>query len=151
MNLLCFTQGFHIFPSSPSAPLPQQYRVLYIEDNPANLRLVEQLLSRRNIELLIAQLPELGISLAMEHSPDLILLDINLPGMNGFEVLQQLRSHPCSVAIPVIGISANAMPEDIEKAKAAGFNNYLTKPLDVPLFYQAIQQQLGPSSDKNET
>jgi len=121
-----------------------EYSVLYIEDNPANLRLVSQLLRRRsNINLLTAHEPILGLELAMEHKPDLILLDINLPGINGFEVLKQLREYQKTKNIQVIAISANAMPKDIEKGRNAGFDDYITKPIDVNALLLSIDARLS--------
>ncbi|GMR07837.1 MAG: hypothetical protein BMS9Abin26_0841 [Gammaproteobacteria bacterium] len=122
----------------------QQYSVLYVEDNPANLRLVEQILKRRkNIDMLSAETPDIGLELATEHAPDIILLDINLPGMDGFEVLKLLRASDRTAHIPVIAISANAMSEDIVKGKQAGFNSYLTKPLDLNKFFLTLDEILA--------
>ncbi|MCK4743344.1 MAG: response regulator [Sulfuriflexus sp.] len=118
--------------------------VLYIEDNTANLRLVEQLLSRvPNIHMWSAPEPVLGLELAIENSPDLILLDINLPGMNGFEVLKELRANEKTRDIPVIAISANAMPKDISKGMDAGFNDYVTKPIDVAELLITVRKALS--------
>jgi len=120
-----------------------EHTVLYIEDNPANLRLITQLLARRpHIHLWSAHEPLLGLALAEEHKPDLILLDINLPGMDGYEVLEKLRSRPKTKNIQVIAISANAMASDIARGKAAGFDDYLTKPIDVANFLQVIDNTL---------
>ncbi len=109
-----------------------QYSVLYVEDNPANLRMVTQLLKRRsNIRMWSAHEPLLGLELALEHRPNLILLDINLHGMDGYEVLKRLRQQKETCQIPVLALSANAMASDVEKGLAAGFEAYLTKPVDV--------------------
>ncbi len=109
------------------------HTVLYIEDNPANLRLVQKIISTHtSLRLLDARTAEQGLELAKAHLPDLILLDINLPGMNGFEALRHLQEDPATCGIPVIAISANAMERDIKKGLAAGFTDYLTKPLDIP-------------------
>ncbi|MDR5900361.1 PAS domain-containing protein [Halomonas vilamensis] len=117
--------------------------VLYIEDNPANLKVIEKLLrGRRRIQLFTAAIPEQGIILAREQRPALILLDIHMPGMNGFEVLEILREAPETRHIPVVAVSANAMPEDIKRAKRAGFNDYLTKPLDVTAFLETLDAYL---------
>src|SRR5206468_9456724 len=106
--------------------------VLCIEDNPANLRLIEGIFAAHtNIRLLSALAPGLGLELARTHKPALILLDINLPDMDGYAVMQCLREHQATRLIPVLAISANAMPKDIERGKAAGFAGYLTKPIDV--------------------
>jgi PAS domain S-box-containing protein len=126
--------------------MKHEYTVLYIEDNPANLRLVNQLLSRRsNIHVWSAPEPLLGLELAVEHKPDLILLDINLPGMNGYEVLKQLKNSTVTSGIPVIAISANAMPKDIEKGREAGFDNYVTKPIDVMNLLNIVDASLSES------
>ena len=118
--------------------------VLYIEDNPANLRLVTQLLGRlSNVHMWSAHEPLLGLELAAEHMPDLILLDINLPGMSGFEVLKELQKKKKTRDIPVIAISANAMPTDISKGIDAGFNDYITKPIDVTELLLAVDKQLS--------
>jgi signal transduction histidine kinase/CheY-like chemotaxis protein len=117
--------------------------VLYIEDNPANLRLVQKVIATHTHLLLLgARTAELGLDLARTHLPDIILLDINLPGMNGFEALRQLRNDPVTADIPVIAISANAMERDIKKGLNAGFTDYLTKPLDIPKFLTLLDALL---------
>lgn len=109
------------------------HTLLYIEDNPANLRLVQKIISTHtSLRLLDARTAEQGLVLAKAHHPNLILLDINLPGMNGFEALRHLQEDPATCDIPVIAISANAMERDIKKGLAAGFADYMTKPLDIP-------------------
>lgn len=119
------------------------HTVLYIEDNPANLRLVNQLLSRRsNTHMWSADEPMLGLELAAEHNPDLILLDINLPGIDGYEVLRHLRQREATRDKPVIAISANALPKDIKKGLAAGFDRYLTKPIDLAELLNAVDAML---------
>jgi len=126
-----------------SAKLDGEQTVLYIEDNPANLRLVNQLLGRHpNIQMWSAHEAMLGLELAQVHHPNLILLDINLPGMSGYEVLKKLQKSEVSRDIPVIAISANAMPIDIEKGLAAGFNDYITKPIDVKALLQTVEKVL---------
>ena len=120
-----------------------QHTVLYIEDNPSNLRLMAQILGRRqHIHLLTAHTPELGIELALARRPELILLDINMPGMDGYQVLQVLRADARLRTIPVVAVTANAMPRDIERGRAAGFSDYLTKPLDVVKFYAVLDKLL---------
>ncbi|MDH5371207.1 MAG: response regulator [Gammaproteobacteria bacterium] len=123
--------------------LEQKKSVLYIEDNSANLRLVEQILMIiPNLKMWSAPEPLLGLELALEHLPDLILLDINLPGMDGFEVLKKLRSQEVSREIPVIAISANAMSKDIEKGKKAGFDGYITKPVNVKELLSLVESKI---------
>lgn len=118
--------------------------VLYIEDNPANLRLVEQVLqSLPNLKMWSAHEPLLGLELAEEHLPDLILLDINLPGMDGYEVLKSLRRNDKTCKIPVIAISANAMRKDIKKGEEAGFDSYITKPVNVKELLDTVESKLS--------
>ncbi|MFO8003859.1 response regulator, partial [Thioalkalivibrio sp.] len=125
----------------------QSRTVLYIEDNPANLRLVEQLVGQLpEVRLLTAHTPWLGIDLVREHRPDLILLDINLPGMDGYQVLEVLRAEAELERTPVVAVTANAMPRDIERGMAAGFADYLTKPLNVGQFLDTVQRHLAKST-----
>jgi CheY-like chemotaxis protein len=115
--------------------------VLCIEDNPTNLRLVEAVFAGRpDVRLLTAMAPGLGLELARSHRPAVILLDINLPDMDGYEVMRCLREHPATAAIPVVAVSANAMPQDLERGKAAGFAAYLTKPLDLARLLAVVDQ-----------
>jgi len=122
----------------------QLWDVLCIEDNPANLRLIERILARRpDVRLLTASAPGLGLELAAAHRPALILLDINLPDMDGYDVMNCLREHPATRDIPVVAISANAMPKDLARGKAAGFADYLTKPLDVDRLLRVVDDVIG--------
>ncbi len=121
----------------------EKKNVLYIEDNPANLRLVTQILSRsEDINLLTALEPLRGLELAKEYQPDLILLDINLPGISGYDVLDELRKNQQTENIPVIAISANAMEKDLQKGKDAGFSDYITKPIDVVELLETVNKKL---------
>ena len=118
--------------------------ILYVEDNPANLNLVEKILSKeQHVEMISAANGELGLELAAAHKPDLIILDINLPGMDGFEVLDRLKAKRDTKDIPVMAVSANAMQSDIEKGLRRGFIDYLTKPLNVKEFKTAIKKILN--------
>lgn len=117
-----------------SAPKPDNkvYRVLYIEDNRSNMMLVQQILQARpKIKLLTSDHPKAGIRLALQERPDLILLDINLPEMDGFGVMKVLQGHEETRDTPVIAVSAHAMRGDIDKALAMGFVHYLPKPIEV--------------------
>lgn len=106
-------------------------KLLYIEDNRANMRVMEKLISHRpGWQLLQAPRPEIGLELAQEHLPDLILLDLKMPGMDGYEVLRRLRQHPATSGIPVIAVTANLMEFDKDQARAAGFRDYLAKPIE---------------------
>lgn len=124
------------------------HTLLYIEDNPANLRLMHQVLApRRDIRLVSSGEPLVGLELARSERPDLIMLDINLPGMSGFEVLKQLQAQADTCNIPVLAITANAMPEDVERGLAAGFLAYLTKPIDLVRLQTEIDRLLGYAND----
>jgi PAS domain S-box-containing protein len=117
--------------------------LLYVEDNPTNLKLIEQLMERRSdIRLLSAKEGILGIHLARVNRPDVILMDINLPGISGIEALEILRQDPATAHIPVVALSANARPRDIEKGLQAGFFRYLTKPIKVHEFMDTLDVAL---------
>jgi len=125
-----------VLPAAPAAPArppaPRRRTVLYIEDNPVNQVLMEGMLAHRpDVRLLVAGLPAQGLTMAEQARPDLVLLDIQLPGMDGFEVLRRLRQQPATERTPVIAVSANAMQSDIDDARRAGFDDYVTKPLDM--------------------
>jgi CheY-like chemotaxis protein len=127
-------------------PLPVGTRLrtlLYVEDNPANLKLVEQLMARRtDIRLLSAIDGTQGIQVARATLPEVILMDINLPGISGIEALQILRDEPATAHIPIVALSANAMPRDIERGLEAGFFSYLTKPIKVQEFTETLNLAL---------
>ena len=115
--------------------------LLYIEDNPANLKLIEQLIARRpDLRLLTAQNGRDGITLARGYFPDVILMDINLPGINGIETMKLLRLDPATAHIPIVALSANAIPRDIEMGLEAGFFRYLTKPIKVDEFLETLNE-----------
>ena len=120
--------------------------VLYVEDNPANLELVEQIIARRaNLRLLGAADASLGIEFARVYRPEVILMDINLPGISGLDAMKVLRSDPITSHIPIIALSANAVPRDIERGLEAGFFNYITKPIKVGQLMDAIDAALVAS------
>jgi len=137
-------------PAMPAAMAlaPAQHGVplrtlLYVEDNPANLKLVEQLIARRpDMRLLVATDGDLGVQLARANQPEVILMDINLPGISGIEALKILREDPATAHIPVVALSANAMPRDVEKGLQAGFFRYLTKPIRVNEFMNTLDVAL---------
>jgi signal transduction histidine kinase/ActR/RegA family two-component response regulator len=127
-------------PQADGAP----HLLLYIEDNPANLKLVQEIVRfRPDLRLLSAPDGHVGLSLARSQPPEVILMDLNLPGMSGFEVLAQLRRDPATRAIPAIALTANAMPHDVERGLAAGFDRYLTKPIEIGKFNEAIDGVLA--------
>jgi CheY-like chemotaxis protein len=149
---LCLTSGPHLAAGAaehealaqPMVPHAVPLRtLLYVEDNPANLELVEQLIARRtDLRLLSAADAALGIEFARAYLPDLILMDINLPGVSGIEAMRTLRGDPSTAGTPIIALSANAVPRDIEKALEAGFFDYLTKPIKVHHFMEALDAGL---------
>jgi CheY-like chemotaxis protein len=117
--------------------------LLYVEDNPANLMLVEDLIARRpDIRLLTARDGNRGIEIARASRPDVILMDINLPGISGIKALRILAEDPITAHIPVVALSANAIPRDIEKGLEAGFFRYLTKPIKVNEFMDTLDVAL---------
>jgi len=118
--------------------------LLYVEDNQANLKLVEQLIARRpDMRLLSAADGHLGIEIARAFQPEVILMDINLPGISGIEALKILREDPATAHIPVVALSANAIPRDIVKGLEAGFFRYLTKPIKVNEFLDTLDEALA--------
>jgi PAS domain S-box-containing protein len=127
-------------PAAQDAAPAHSGTVLYVEDNPVNVLLMEAMLGQQTrLRLISADLPEAGLQLAREQRPDLVLLDIQLPGMDGYEVLRRLRADEGTRGIPVIAVSANAMPADIERGLAAGFDDYLTKPIDQRVLMAKLQ------------
>jgi CheY-like chemotaxis protein len=126
------------------------HTLLYIEDNPANLQLAEELIKRRtDLRLLSAADGNLGIELAREFLPEVILMDINLPGISGIDAMQILRADPEMAHIPIVAISANAIPGDIKKGLEAGFFRYLTKPIVVNEFMDALDMALEFSAARS--
>ena len=132
-----------VMTASPIPTGPDQRVLLYVEDNPANLKLVEQIIARHpDLRLLSAMNGQDGIALAIGQVPDVILMDINLPGISGIEAMKILRRDPITAHIPIIALSANAMPRDIEKGLEAGFYKYLTKPIKVNEFLETLNATL---------
>jgi signal transduction histidine kinase/ActR/RegA family two-component response regulator len=118
--------------------------VLHVEDNPANLELVEQIIAQRSdLKLLSAADGNLGVEFARSHQPRVIVMDINLPGISGIEAMKILRADPSTSHIPIIALSANAMPSDIKRGLEAGFFNYLTKPLKIGEFLHGLDAALA--------
>jgi len=131
-------------PTSAAAPRRRQHTLLYVEDNAVNALIVSELLARRSdIVLHVAVDGASGVTQAVALKPELILLDLQLPDCDGFEVLRQLRALPATASIPCIALSANAMPEDIERALRAGMADYWTKPLDFGAFMATLDAMFG--------
>jgi CheY-like chemotaxis protein len=143
----------------PVVPVPHGVplrTLLYVEDNPANLELVEQIIGRRSDwRLLGAADASVGIEFARVYQPDVVLMDINLPGISGLEALRILQADPATAHIPVIALSANAVPRDVHKGLSAGFFQYITKPIKVQQLLDALDAALalpdasrGPAAPK---
>ncbi|MFG6412312.1 response regulator [Roseateles sp. DC23W] len=114
-------------------------RILVIEDNAANLELVRYLLSFSGHTVLEASNGELGVEVALRELPDLIVCDLQMPRMDGYQVLDALRRHPAGAAIPIVAVTAFSMPNDRQKVMTAGFNGYLSKPIEPELFVGQIE------------
>jgi CheY-like chemotaxis protein len=118
--------------------------VLYIEDDPVNFMLVERILEfRPALKLMHARCGEIGVELAQVHHPRLILLDLNLPDIHGSEVLRRLQSEPATATVPVVVLSADATPSQIERLLTAGARNYLTKPFDIDPFLAVVDEMVA--------
>jgi two-component system, cell cycle response regulator DivK len=117
--------------------------VLVVEDNDKNLKLVRDLLQLNGFRTLEAGTAAVGVELATQYVPDLILMDIQLPDMDGFTALRMLKSETRTASIPVIALTAFAMKEDRERFLNAGFDGYLPKPIDVKLFPQQVRQLIA--------
>lgn len=127
-----------------SEPLRQRKILLYIEDNLPNARLMAEIIKRMpNLSLIHVVNAEEGIELAKERQPDLVIMDINLPGIDGFEALKQLKNEPETQKIPVIALSANASDDDMERGNRAGFQKYMVKPVQINELQQALEKSLG--------
>jgi CheY-like chemotaxis protein len=123
--------------------MTDKHLVLYVEDNPANMRLVEQILKQfPSVELTGAETAKDGIEIAVNRQPDLILMDINLPDMDGYQALEELKKRAVIPHIPVVAISANAMDSDMQRGLDTGFAAYMTKPLNLQEFMSMIRTQL---------
>ncbi len=125
-----------------------RHTILVIEDNHLNLKLVRDLIRIHHYGVLEANTAETGVELAQLHKPDLILMDIELPGISGLEATQRIRQTPELRGIPVIALSANAMAEDKDKAFAAGCDDYITKPIDIKSFPKTIQRHLPKPTER---
>jgi PAS domain S-box-containing protein len=130
-------------PPAPGEASDETRRILYIEDNFSNVTLVEQMLAERpSLELMTAMQGRVGLDLARQHAPDLILLDLHLPDMPGWQVLAQLKADHLTRHVPVVVISADATAPQIKRLLSAGAHAYLTKPLDIPQFFEIVDDAL---------
>ncbi|MDI1319583.1 MAG: ATP-binding protein, partial [bacterium] len=136
----------------PAVPTGGRVRnVLYVEDNLANLKLVEQLImTRSDLRLLSAETGHLGIKMAHAYQPEVVLMDINLPDISGYDVLSILAKDVVTARIPVIALSANAMPYDIQKGLRAGFFRYITKPIKIAEFMETLNAALQLAEERTD-
>ncbi|HET7540617.1 MAG TPA: PAS domain S-box protein [Polyangiaceae bacterium] len=133
--------------ASVLAPAGAARRIVYVEDNPSNVAFMEALLKDFDgVELVVAPNAEIGVELVRAHLPDAVIMDINLPGMSGFEALRQLRTWPETSRIPVIALSAAAMDRDVKRGEEAGFARYLTKPVRVDELIGTLESLLSGRS-----
>ncbi len=121
-------------------------RILVVEDNPVNLELVTELLEQEGYQVLTAESAEVALHLTLVERPDLILMDLQLPGMTGYEATRRLKAHPSTATIPILAITASAMLGDDLKAREAGCDGYLTKPLDTQTFRETLRRFLTPDA-----
>ncbi|MEK7205892.1 MAG: response regulator [candidate division NC10 bacterium] len=123
-------------------------RVLVIEDNPVNLEVVTALLEGEGCLVLRAGTAEIGLRLAADERPDLILMDLQLPGMTGYEATRKFKADPATASIPVVALTAQAMRGDEARAREAGCDAYLTKPVDMEVFREALRRFLPQGSGR---
>jgi two-component system cell cycle response regulator DivK len=123
-------------------------RVLVIEDNPVNLEVVTAFLEGESCLVLSAGTAEIGLRLAADERPDLILMDLQLPGMTGYEATRKLKADPATASIPVVALTAQAMRGDEARAREAGCDAYLTKPVDMEVFREALRRFLPQGSGR---
>ena len=114
--------------------------ILIVEDNEKNRILARDMLESRGYETLETTTGEEGIRVAREHQPALVLLDIHLPGIDGIETFRRLRADPATAAIPVIAVTASAMPDDRAHIEEVGFDRYLSKPINIKLFLETVKE-----------
>ena len=119
------------------------YVILVVEDNERNLKLLRDVLEYAGYDVRVARTAEDGISLAASEPPDLVLMDLQLPGIDGMEALRRLRESPRTADIPVVAVTAQAMKQDRERALDAGFNGYVEKPISVRAFPDQVRRFLS--------
>jgi two-component system, cell cycle response regulator DivK len=121
--------------------------ILIVEDNEKNMKLVRDVLQFKGYQTLEAATGAEGLRLAREHKPDLVLMDIQLPDIDGITALGMLRADPATREMPVIAVSASVMPDEQRKISASGFNAYVTKPINVKGFIQTIERFVGAAKE----
>jgi two-component system cell cycle response regulator DivK len=122
--------------------------ILIVEDNEKNRKLVRDVLQFKGYRTLEAETGEAGVALALAHKPDLILMDYQLPGINGIEAFRRIRGDASTASIPILAVTASAMPEDAKRMMEAGFDGFQTKPLNVKAFTQAVAELFAAKAGK---
>ena len=124
-----------------------QELILIVEDQPLNRKLVRDVLQSKGYRTLESETAEEGLRLAREHLPALVLMDIQLPGMNGIEALKELRASPETSRIPVLAFTASVMPQDRKEIMSAGFDGFVSKPINIKVFLEAVREALDRRPD----
>jgi two-component system cell cycle response regulator DivK len=122
--------------------------ILIVEDNENTRKLLRDVLQFKGYRTIEAEMGEDGVNLAMQHKPDLILMDYQLPGIDGIEAFRRIRNSPDTAHIPIVAVTASAMPEDAKKMKEAGFDGFLTKPINVKGFVQFVADVFSAKAAK---
>jgi len=122
-------------------------RILIVEDNPLNLKLVRDVLEFRGFEVATAATGEEGVAMAVSDPPHLVLMDLQLPGIDGHEALQRIRDDQRCDGVPVVAVTAFAMSTDIDRASAAGFDGYIAKPIDIRSLPAQLEAYLDGDDD----
>jgi two-component system, cell cycle response regulator DivK len=122
-------------------------RILVVEDNPLNLKLMRDVLEFRGFDVITAQSGEEGVAVATTTRPDLVIMDLQLPGIGGHEALERIRADPRCDGVPVVAVTAFAMKQDVEQAEAAGFDGFISKPISVRALPQQLAQFLPGGHD----
>jgi two-component system cell cycle response regulator DivK len=121
---------------------------LIVEDNEKNMKLLRDVLQFKGYRTIEAETGEDGVTLAMQHKPDLILMDYQLPGIDGIEAFRRIRNATATAHIPIVATTASAMPEEAKKMKEAGFDGFLTKPINVKSFIETVERFIGKPQGK---
>jgi CheY-like chemotaxis protein len=124
------------------------WRVLLVEDNYDNFEMVRFLLERAGYTVIGARTGREALAAAQEHKPDVILMDLSLPEMDGWEAAREIKNNPQIAGIPLIALTAHTLPGDRQKAMEAGFDNYISKPINVPAFYDIVSAVFNEKSEK---
>jgi two-component system, cell cycle response regulator DivK len=122
--------------------------ILIVEDNEKNMKLLRDVLQFKGYRTIETEMGEDAVTLAMQHKPDLILMDYQLPGIDGIEAFHRIRNASATAHIPIVAVTASAMPEEAKKMKEAGFDGFLTKPINVKSFIETVERFIGKPQGK---